>query len=236
MAVLDSFGPLRASQLRIPLTKYGLREIILGSIFFIAALAVWLWVWWPATALVVILWVGFLAFFRDPERRPPDEADVMLRPADGTVHDVEQVQPPGAYLDGPAVRIGIFMSVFSVHVNRAPAAGEVQWVEHTPGRYLDARDRQAQVQNEHNLVGMQLGDGRKIMVNQIAGAVARRIVCAVGPGRRLEAGERFGMVKFGSRLELFLPAADQYAIAVKPGDKVKAGCSVLARYRRKEDA
>ena len=95
------------------------------------------------------------------------------------------------------MRIGIFMSVFSVHVNRAPAAGEVQWVEHTPGRYLDARDRQAQVQNEHNLVGMQLGDGRKIMVNQIAGAVARRIVCAVGPGRRLEAGERFGMVKFG---------------------------------------
>ena len=222
--------------MRIPLTRYGLREIILGSAFFVAALAAWLWVWRPATALVVVLWAGFLAFFRDPERRPPDEADVMLSPADGTVHDVEQVQPPGAYLDGPAVRIGIFMSVFSVHVNRAPAAGEVQWVEHTPGRYLDARDRQAQVQNEHNLLGMQLGDGRKIMVNQIAGAVARRIVCAVGPGRRLEAGERFGMVKFGSRLELFLPAADQYAVAVKPGDKVKAGRSVLARYRRKGDA
>ena len=219
--------------MRIPLTRYGLREIILGSAFFVAALAAWLWVWPPAVAPLIVLWAGYLAFFRDPERRPPDEADVLLSPADGVVRDVEQVTPPGAYLDDPALRIGIFMSVFSVHVNRSPAAGTVQWVEHTPGGYLDARDRRAPTQNEHNLLGIQLGDGRKIMVNQIAGAVARRIVCAVRPGQALEAAERFGMVKFGSRLELFLPASDQYAVAVTPGDKVKAGCSVLARRRQK---
>ena len=170
--------------MRVPLTRYGLREILLGSAFFAAAAAVWLWVWPPAAVAFAVLWAGYLAFFRDPERRPPAEAGALLSPADGVVRDVEQVTPPAGYLDGPALRIGIFMSVFSVHVNRSPAAGVVQWVEHTPGRYLDARDGRAPVENEHNLLGMQLEDGRKIMVNQVAGAVARRIVCAVRPGRR----------------------------------------------------
>jgi phosphatidylserine decarboxylase len=222
--------------LRIPLTRYGLREIVLGSVLFAAAMSACLWLWWPAAVLVALLWAGLLAFFRDPERRPPKDAEVLLSPADGVVRDVEEVDPPGGYLDGPAVRIGVFMSVFNVHVNRSPAAGTVQWVQHFPGRYLDARDGRAPAENEHNLMGIQLADGRKVLVNQIAGALARRIVCAAGPGEPLAAGERFGMVKFGSRLELFIPSSDQHTVAVKPGQKVVAGRSALARYVRGEHA
>jgi phosphatidylserine decarboxylase len=226
---------LRDLPLRIPLTSYGRREILLGSILFLAALGACLWLWPSGTALAALLWVGYLAFFRDPERRPPSEPDALLSPADGVVRDVEQVEPPGGYLAGPAVRIGVFMSVFSVHVNRSPAAGTVGWTEHTPGSYLDARDSRACLQNEHNLVGLQLADGRRLIVNQIAGAVARRIVCAVAPGQAVAAGERIGMIKFGSRVELFLPVADEYFVVVKPGDKVVAGRSMLARYRREGD-
>ncbi len=140
--------------LRIPLTRYGLREIAAFSVLFLALSAVCVYFWPPAAALTVLLWAGCLAFFRDPERHPPQDPDALLSPADGVVRDIEEVTPPG-YLDGPAVRIGVFMSVFSVHVNRAPAAGTVEWTEHTPGRYLDARDSRASVENEHNLVGLQ---------------------------------------------------------------------------------
>ncbi len=221
--------------MRIPLTRYGLREIVAFSVLFLALTALCIWLWAPAAALTVLLWAGCLAFFRDPERRPPQDADLLLSPADGVVRDIEEVTPPG-YLDGPAVRVGVFMSVFNVHVNRAPAAGTVEWTEHTPGRYLDARDGRASVENEHNLIGLQRADGRRILVNQISGAVARRIVCAVQPGQHVEAGERIGMVKFGSRLELFIPLADQHTVTVKHGDKVVAGRTILARYNREGDA
>ncbi len=219
---------------RIPLTRYGLREIALGGIVFLAAVGVCIWLWPPGAAVAGLLYLGCLAFFRDPERRPPQEPDALLSPADGVVRDIGEVSPPG-YLDGPAVRIGVFMSVFNVHVNRSPAAGTVEWTEHTPGRYLDARDGRAAVENEHNLIGLRRADGRRLLVNQIAGAVARRIVCAVRPGQHLAAGERLGMIKFGSRLELFIPLADKHVVIVKPGDKVVAGRSLLARYRREGD-
>jgi phosphatidylserine decarboxylase len=224
----------RYSSVRIPLTRFGLREIAVGSVVFLALIGLCIYLWPPAVAIAAVLWAGFLAFFRDPERRPPQDPDALLSPADGVVRDVEEVAPPG-YLDSPAVRIGVFMSVFSVHVNRSPAAGTVEWTEHTPGRYLDARDGRASVENEHNLVGVRLPDGGRLLVNQIAGAVARRIVCAVAPGSRLAAGERIGMIKFGSRVELFIPASNTYAVVVRPGDRVTAGLSVLARYRREGD-
>jgi len=221
--------------LRIPLTSYGIREIAVGSALCVAALAVALWLWPPAAAPVLLLWGGLLSFFRDPERPSPAEPDTLLSPADGVVRDVEEVDPPGDYLPGRAVRIGIFMSVFNVHVNRSPAAGTVEWVEHTPGRYLDARNPKAATENEHNLLGLRLAGGRKVLVNQIAGTVARRIVCAVAPGRQLAAGERFGMVKFGSRVELMVPLVDQPIVAVTPGDRVRAGRDVLLRYRPEND-
>jgi phosphatidylserine decarboxylase len=123
------------------------------------------------------------------------------------------------------------MSIFNVHVNRSPAAGTVGFRRYVPGTFRDARDDRAATENEHNLLGLERPDGRRIMVNQIAGAVARRIVCAVAPGDSLAAGERFGMIKFGSRLELFVPQHDKVAVKVATGDRVKAGRDVLVIYK-----
>jgi len=217
--------------LRIPLTKYGLREIILGSCVFAALAATSICLYPPATVAVAVLWMGYLAFFRDPDRRITAAEGELLSPADGTVHDVETVDAPGDFLSGPVLRIGIFMSVLNCHVNRSPAAGTVRYARYYPGRFHDARKAAARRENEHNLIGMELTNGRRIMVNQISGALARRIVCQVKPDHRLHAGQRYGMVKFGSRVELILPESDQLDVAVKPGDKVKAGLSVLAVYR-----
>jgi phosphatidylserine decarboxylase len=212
------------------LTRYGLRETVAGSILFAAAAVAALVLFWPACIAVVALWALFIAFFRDPERQVPDGAGKLLSPADGTVRDVAEVQPPGAFLTGPAVRIGIFMSLFSVHVNRSPADGIVRHRQHERGTFHDARHPAAASQNEHALIGIETGNGRRIMVNQVAGAVARRIVCDAFPGQALKAGERYGMVKFGSRVELFVPNKDQFRVEVKPGDRVKAGVNVLVTY------
>jgi phosphatidylserine decarboxylase len=182
---------------------------------------------WPVALLWGLIWVGVLSFFRDPERRVECFPDDLLSPADGVVRDVEEVRPP-AFLDGPAVRIGIFMSVLDVHVNRSPADGVVRWVSRHPGSFHDARARDAVTQNEHNFLGLELDDGKRILVNQVAGVLARRIVCEPALGDRLRRGERFGMVKFGSRVELYLPVADEYQVRARPGDRVRAGFTVLA--------
>jgi phosphatidylserine decarboxylase len=222
--------PDGCDRLRVPLTRYGAREIVVGSIVFIAAVAVSVKVLWPVAIPVVLLWGGFLAFFRDPDRHAGAPPGGLLSPADGTVHDVGEAEAPGSFLQGRAVRVGIFMSVFNVHVNRSPADGVVRYAQHWPGRFVDARHPDAATENEHNAIGIELSDGRKILVNQIAGAVARRIVCEAQPDHVLRAGQRYGMVKFGSRVELFVPAEDQLNVVVKPGDRVRAGVDVLAVY------
>ncbi len=221
--------------MRIPLTRYGIRELVLGSVLCAAATAFSLWFFRPVAPLVVLVWVWLMAFFRDPERHGPRSEEALLSPADGTVADVEVVEPPDGFLEGPALRIGIFMSVFNVHVNRAPTAGLVRFRQHMPGAFLDARRKRAASENEQNLLGLERRDGRRVMVNQIAGYVARRIVCAVGPGDSLAAGQRFGMIKFGSRVELFVPESDEVAVKVATGDKVRAGRDVLAAYRTQHD-
>ena len=218
--------------MRIPLTGYGRREILLGSLVCIAALVAGVVFFWPLALIGLLLWGCLLAFFRDPERSVRSTPDTLLSPADGVVQDIQEVaDPPGDFLSGPALRIGIFMSILNCHVNRSPAAGTVRFVRHYPGRFHDARDPRAASENEHNLVGVELPDGRRILVNQIAGRIARRIVCAVQPGDTLEAGERFGMVKFGSRLELFVPASDEADVTVRLSQKVKAGIDALASYK-----
>ncbi len=215
--------------MRIPLARYG-AGTVLGGTVVLAALAGLAWMAWPAAAaLPVLLWVGLLMFFRDPERTADCGEHDLLSPADGTVHDVGEVDAP-EFIDGRAIRIGVFMSVFDVHVNRSPAAGAVRHVSHHPGSFIDVRTREAHAANEHNFLGMELADGRRILVNQIAGLVARRIVCAVTVGDQLGRGDRFGMIKFGSRVELYLPAGDQYKVVVAVGDRVRAGRSVLARW------
>lgn len=214
--------------MRVPLTRYG-RDTMLYATGILGGLAALQIVTgtWPAALLWGLMWIGMLSFFRDPERHAKCSPDDLLSPADGVVRDVEEVSPP-AFLNGPAIRIGVFMSVLDVHVNRSPADGVVRWVSYHPGSFHDARARDAVTQNEHNFLGLELSEGRRIMVNQVAGVLARRIVCAAAVGDRLERGQRFGMVKFGSRVELYLPVADEYEVRARPGDRVKAGLTVLA--------
>jgi len=215
--------------MRVPLTPYGLREIILGTALCAAAGAVCVWLLPPLVALPALAWVCLLSFFRDPERPGVAGEDELLSPADGTVYDIEEMDAP-AYLEGRALRVGIFMSVLNVHVNRAPAVGTVRLVEHVPGKFYDARSERSKTENEHNFIGLELAGGRPVLVNQIAGVVARRVVCKVSVGQDLQRAERVGMVKFGSRVELYVPLADRPAPRVKIGDRVKAGRDVLVAY------
>jgi phosphatidylserine decarboxylase len=177
--------------------------------------------------LFIALFAVLLHFFRDPKRTPPTGEGVFLSPADGQVVEIRQVHEPG-FLGGEALKVGIFMSLSDVHVNRAPVGGQVVLVEHVPGQFLQAFRPEASEVNEHNLVGLETGYGR-VLVKQIAGILARRVVCWVRPGQRLEAGERLGVIKFGSRVELYLPLGAQPLARV--GEQVHAGITVVARWK-----
>jgi phosphatidylserine decarboxylase len=218
--------------MRLPLTRYAPREIALygGLPLALGGLAA---AWgFPLVALPFLaLGLFSLSFFRDPERAIPAETGAVVSPADGTVTDVTEVEEP-EFIGGPATRIGIFLSVFNVHVNRAPVAGAVELVRHVPGEFRDARRaEEASRVNEANLLGLRADDaaGTRVLVRQIAGAIARRIVCVTRPGERLARGQRYGMIKFGSRTELFLPRAAGFQPAVRVGDRVRGGATVVGR-------
>jgi len=182
----------------------------------------WGWLWWPG--LAALIFFGY--FFRDPERLIPPEPEVVVAPADGKVILTDEVIEE-RYLNGPARRVAIFMNVFDVHVNRAPAAGTVREVEHREGCFKAAFREDAGVLNEQMALVLEEGR-RRLLVVQIAGLLARRIVSYVQPGQHLEKGERLGMICFGSRVDLYLPQEAQ--IMVKAGDRVKAGSSIVARW------
>jgi len=191
--------------------------------------AVWAWYLAPVFAAVLVFVV---AFFRDPARQVPAEAGALVAPADGTVTEIAEAVEP-QFLRAPAHKIGIFMSLASVHVNRSPCAGLVEAVEHRPGRFLDARDAAASAENESTavVIGDAEGRGIRVLVRQVAGVLARRIVCAAAVGDRLERGQRFGMIKFGSRVEVYVPVEAGFDVAVKFGDRAKGGETVLGRFR-----
>lgn len=154
------------------------------------------------------LFFGFcLYFFRDPKRTPPAREGLVLAPADGRVVSVEKVAPPVelGMGDTPVWRVAIFLSVLDVHINRMPVAGTVRRVAYHPGKFLNASLDKASVENERNAVSITLPDGRMVAVVQIAGLIARRIVCYAKPGDKVEAGERFGLIRFGSRTDVYLP-------------------------------
>jgi len=175
----------------------------------------------PALGVPLYLLAAFcLWFFRDPEREIP-AGDVAVSPADGKVL---AVSPDGT----GRTRIGIFMNVFDVHVNRAPIAGRITEVKYKKGDFLAANRDEAVLQNEQNLIVVE-GGGSRVAFNQIAGLIARRIVCYKKPGDEVARGERVGLIKFGSRVDVLLGA--EWAVCVKPGERVKAGSSVLARRR-----
>jgi phosphatidylserine decarboxylase len=190
----------------------------------VAVLMGWLaGVAWALPACLLALF--FLWFFRDPERRIPDSAGAVVSPADGKVTDVSTVQVKGA----SKTRISIFLSVFDVHVNRSPLAGVVREVRYQKGKFLNAMNPASAEHNEQNLVAVE-GEGQTVFFKQIAGLLARRIVFNKQVGDRVERGERVGLIKFGSRVDVLLDASA--ALQVKVGDRVKGGASVLAYLSR----
>jgi len=212
------------------LTNYGLREWLTATVVAATLAAFFLWLgWWPAVVVTAILWLAVALFFRDPIRRRPRDlaAGMMLSPADGVISTVSHVDHHDA-AGGPAVVIRIFLSVLNVHVNRFPCDGEVVAIKYTRGSFHDARSAQCPVENESNLMTLKLDNGRTIGVRQIAGKLARRIVCGVGIGDRLSRGQRYGMIKFGSSTELILPQDLVAEVLVEVGQRVKGGVTKFA--------
>ncbi len=229
--------------MRIPLTKYGLPEVIVyptvvAALMCVVALLGSALLTPGAVAategILVLVLIWALMFFRDPNRRVVRDDTMLLAPADGRIADIEKVEEAD-FLGGPALRIGIFLSIFNTHINRAPCDATVEKITYRPGKYLNAMNRRAGKVNESNNLVLVRTDNPpdRLLVRQISGAIARRIVCAAREGQQLTGGERFGMIKFGSRTELYLPADKQIECLVRVGDKVKAGMTPLAKYRQR---
>lgn len=212
--------------------REGLAFIVISALVAIGAFGLAVarrsWPLWLAAFLLtaVALWVAY--FFRDPERGGERGERLVIAPADGKiVHIVEMDEP--TFVQGRAVRISIFMNVFNVHVNRYPVSGVVRLVKHQPGRFLNAAGDAASMENEQVSVGIEAGDHR-ILVRQIAGLIARRIVTYSKEGERVEQGDRMGLIRFGSRVDVFVPV--DAPLRVKVGDVTFAGSTVLAELRQ----
>jgi phosphatidylserine decarboxylase len=218
--------------MRIPLAKYGFRELIIFGVPCLIGIGASV-VLFPWVIFIPLFFLAFLLnFFRDPERRTPQGAEYIIAPADGTVSHIVPVYEEH-YLKCDATKVSIFMSVTNVHVNRVPLHGRVEYIKHTKGKFLDARDDECFRSNENNVMGLALvGGDLRIAVKQIAGKIAKRIVCACKIGDVFEQGQRFGMIKFGSRVEVFVPDSVTFEVMVKVGDKVTAGRTVLGKIRQ----
>jgi phosphatidylserine decarboxylase len=211
------------------LAEYGGDELLAAFCAFgAAALLVGDAFGWAAALPTAAPFLFFLWFFRDPPRRIPDEPGVFVSPADGKIQDISEVDEPD-WIGGKAVRIGIFLSPLNVHVNRAPCAGTVRKSAYRRGEFLPAYDPEAATKNESWTLALEAADGLKVLVKQITGVAARRIVCEPRLGQTLARGQRYGMIKFGSRTELYLPLVANCQILVKVGDGVRGGTTVLAR-------
>jgi phosphatidylserine decarboxylase len=222
----------------MPFTKYGLRELFLFGFAIPAALwvGVWALAWYVHPALwalgaIPLFLTGFNCnFFRDPDRPLPGDEFTVVSPADGTVTDVGE-KHLDEYLQGKHQGIGIFLSVFDVHVNRAPLDGTLEYSRHQDGVYKDARDPECSILNEAQNLGFKSKLGPRFYVRQITGLIARRIVLGIKEGDAVTRGERFGMLKFGSRTELYFDTGFEVEWKAKVGDKVKGGGTVIALVR-----
>ncbi len=208
---------------RVPVAKEGIPFVFLAF----AASIIFAILHWDIPAVAALAVTAFvLYFFRDPERVIPDAPGLLVSPADGQVIEVIQAKE-GALSDHASTRISIFMNVFNVHVNRFPVTGKVKKIEYKEGGFLPADKKDAFIRNEQNRLLIEDEKGNEITVVQVAGLIARRIVCWAETGDRLKRGQRFGLIRFGSRLDIYLPP--QYLVEIKQGCKVKAGQSVLAK-------
>ncbi len=197
------------------------------AIFAAVALVLWL-IWTPLGLIGLGLTVWCYYFFRDPDRTVPMDEGLIVSPADGVVSLIEPAVPPAelGLGEAPLIRISVFMSVFNCHVNRAPVAGEVTAIAYRPGKFLSAELDKASEENERNGIVLTMADGTKLGVVQIAGLVARRILCEVDQGALLDRGARFGIIRFGSRLDVYLPQGTAPRVAI--GQTMVAGETVLA--------
>ena len=200
---------------RLPFARQGWPFILGAAVLTLGAA---LLCWWIVAFIMTVLLLFVLNFFRDPDRATPGAGDAYICPADGKVVRAEATET--------GLRVDIFMNVFDVHVNRAPMAGRITHMEYTPGRFINAAAETASIENERNRFEMQTDDGQRIVFTQIAGLVARRIVSYVAVGDHVAAGQRIGMIRFGSRVDCEIP--EGYTLRVKLGDRVTAGLTVLA--------
>ncbi len=186
------------------------------------------WLWLPLGVLLAILAIWVVAFFRDPIRPGPRGDRYVIAAAEGhVVHVIETDEP--MFVKERSVRVSIFLSVFDVHVNRYPVDGSVEVVHYNKGKFLHAADEKASLDNEQSSVGIRGPHGR-VLVRQIAGLIARRIVTDSKVGDRVTQGGRLGLIRFGSRTDVFLPLSARPVVKVKPGDRVRVGGTVLAEY------
>ena len=213
-------------------TRHGFREMLIGSVALVLTAFVlgYFSYWWLALLMLPVL-VWLFAFFRDPERVVPDEQHALVSPADGTVSDITEIEND-PLIGGPAVRVGIFLSVFNVHVNRSPCDGRVVKTEYRKGKFLNAMGHaRASEENESNTIVLAEPKGpdeRPIaVVKQIVGLIARRIIVSVKPGDMVGRGQRIGMIKFGSRTELYVPKWMEPQVKVTVGQKVKGASDVV---------
>ena len=191
------------------------------------AAAAWAIGWTPVAIILGIFSVGFLGFFRDPERRPPDGEGLIVAPADGRVVSITKAKH-GPLMKNADSRVSIFLSPLDVHINRSAVGGEVNDVKHTPGKFVAAYKHEASERNEQNSLKLIDDRGREVEVVQVAGILARRIICRARKNDFLSRGARFGLIMFGSRTDLYLPPNSR--IEVSEGQRVKGGETIIGRF------
>jgi len=216
---------------RLPFARWGLAELQLMGYPLLALAILGGWFAWYWAVVPAVLFLFVLYFFRDPMRKIPTGNDVLVSPADGTIAEITRLEHH-EFIGGPAVRIGIFLSIFNVHINRAPAASRVIRLHYSPGAFLNALDPESAIRNENLWIGLEedAAPHRRLVVRQIAGLIARRIVCNLRSGEHVARGHKFGMIKLGSRTELIFPEEPDLQILATMGQKVLGGSTVLARY------
>lgn len=226
--------------MHLPLTRYGLPQVAVYPILVLILMALLVvfirpaWALIPIEVFLFLVLVWMLSFFRDPARAIIRDEKLLLSPADGTITDISLAEDDT--LGTKALRISMFLSIFNVHINRVPCSVRIEKVTYKKGRFKNAMSPESSRTNESNdIIMVRLEEpADRLLVRQISGAIARRIVCEAGEGGEYRQGEQFGMIKFGSRTELYLPAEGEgrgrYEVLVKPGDPVRAGLTPLVRY------
>jgi phosphatidylserine decarboxylase len=207
---------------KLPVAREGLPFIIPG---LVVTILLFFWEVYPVAILLGLMTLFTLWFFRDPERVSLAGEDAVLSPADGTIIDIRQLEGVNNITGRPALKISIFMSVFNVHVNRIPVKGRISGTTYNPGKFFSANLDKASEQNENNCVALDAWNGQRVVFVQIAGLIARRIACWIREGDQVNAGQRFGLIRFGSRVDIYLPPGTRTEARIK--ERVRAGESII---------